>query len=221
MTPDDDAPELCSYVNLRRLIGVLSISLPLLCLTGLVITATELQSSISHCYFTNVRDVLVGVTIGISMFLITYRGYALIDNVITNITGIAGIALALCPCLCSYTNPELNLPAGYFNIDPHVSSGIHLVSSVIFFLLLAFNSMFLFTKTDPERAVTANKRKRNVVYIVCGLVMVVSMAIFAAFFLSMGKEKFDEVPIAFFLESLMLLAFGTSWLVKGETIFRD
>jgi hypothetical protein len=38
--------------------------------------------------------------------------------------------------------------------------------------------------------------------------------------LALGDE-FNNEPIAFTIESFMLFAFGISWLVKGETIFRD
>jgi hypothetical protein len=221
MAAEDDRQIIISYTNLRRLIGILGISLPFLCLIGLIITSTILQPSISHCYYTNVRDVFVGIMIGVSMFLITYYGYDPIDHVVTNITGTAGILLAICPCLFSYANPELNHLVGYLNFNPYLSNIIHIVCASIFFLLLAFNSIFLFTKTDPNVVKTENKKKRNVIYIVCGIIMIVLMLVLLFLHLIMGNVKFDETPIAFFIESLMLLAFGISWLVKGDTIFRD
>jgi len=208
-----------SYKNLRRLIGILGISLPFLCLLGLLITWTPLQPSISHCYYTNVRDVFVGIMIGVSMFLITYNGYDAIDDIITNITGIAGITLALCPCLFSYAHPELNQVIGYFNFNPYLSNDIHITCASLFFILLAFNSIFLFTRTDTT--ISVNKKIRNVIYVVCGLTMTALMIALAVIHYIMGDVNFDETPIAFIIESFILFAFGISWLVKGETIFRD
>jgi hypothetical protein len=218
---DEDKQIIISYKNLRRLIGILGISLPFLCLIGLAITFTQIQPSISHCYYTNVRDVFVGIMIGVSMFLITYYGYGPIDHIITNITGAAGISLAICPCLYSYAHPELNHLEGYFNFNPYFSNGIHITCASIFFLLLAFNSIFLFTKTDPNVIMTDNKKKRNAIYIGCGIAMILLMIVLMIFHFIMGNVKFDQTPIAFIIESLMLFAFGISWLVKGDTIYRD
>lgn len=207
-----------SYRRLRRLIGILGIALPFLCLLGLAITKEPLQSSISHCYHTNVRDVFVGIMIGVGMFLITYSGYEKIDDIVNNMTGVVGIVLALCPCLLTQ-NTSKNI--GYFNLNPYVSDAIHLACASGFFLLLAYNSIFLFTKSIDKRTMTRNKKKRNVIYRSCGIVMVALMAVLLALRLIVGEPEFDSAPIAFCIESLMLFAFGISWLVKGETIFRD
>jgi hypothetical protein len=217
----DDEPAIISYKNLRRLIGILGISLPLLCLAGLAISRTALEPSISHCYYSNVRDVFIGVMIGVSMFLISYYGYGPVDNIVTNITGGAGMALALCPCLFSYADPSLNRSVGFLNLDPYLSNALHLGCASVFFLLLAFNSLFLFTRTRDGEIVRDGKKKRNVVYVVCGVAMVALMIALVVIRLVLGDERFDSKPIAFAIESLMLLAFGISWLVKGETIFQD
>jgi hypothetical protein len=165
-----------------------------------------------------VRDVFVGIMIGVGMFLITYRGYEKSDDIVTNLTGVVGIGLALCPCLMSQ-NPNNNV--GYFNLNPYVSNAIHLTCASVFFLLLAYNSIFLFTKSTDRMAMTKNKKKRNAIYLACGIAMVVLILFLVVLRLALGEPKFDSVPIAFCIESLMLFAFGISWLVKGETIFRD
>lgn len=207
-----------SYKNLRRLIGLLGIALPFLCLLGLFITKTQLQPSISHCYYTNVRDVFIGIMIGVSMFLITYNGYDATDDTVTNLTGLFGIGLALCPCLISKGS---TIDVGYLNLDPIVSNIIHVSCAALFFILLAVNSIFLFTKTGKDtKVITPNKNKRNLIYITCGIVMIVLMLLLVVLSLALGDE-FNNEPIAFFIESFMLFAFGISWLVKGETIFRD
>lgn len=218
---ENEEPAIISYKNLRRLIGILGISLPFLCLLGLAITRTPLEPSISHCYYSNVRDVFVGVMIGVSMFLISYYGYGPIDNIVTNITGAAGIALALCPCLFSYGDPSLNERGGFFHLDPYLSNAVHLGCASAFFILLAFNSIFLFTRTKDKKPAEGKKRKRNLVYVSCGLAMVVLMLALVVIRLVLGDELFDSMPIAFAIESLMLFAFGLSWLVKGETLFKD
>jgi hypothetical protein len=156
--------------------------------------------------------------IGVSMFLITYNGYDRTDDIVTNITGICGILLALCPCLVS-NDPPGNV--GYFNLNPYVSNIIHLVCAASFFILLAITSIFLFTKTNDKKTMTKNKKKRNVVYIVCGIIMMVLMLILVVLRIILGKDIFESEPIAFTIESFMLFSFGISWLVKGETILKD
>ena len=83
------------------------------------------------------------------------------------------------------------------------------------FKLLAYMSVFLFTRSSGE--MTRQKIQRNKVYRVCGIVMAVSVL----------GIPFDEHPaIAFLkptllLETIALVAFGTSWLTKGELILKD
>lgn len=209
--------EVVSFKNLYYLVGVLGFSLPFLCLLGLLITSTALQPSISHCYYTNIRDVFIGTMIGVSMFLITYSGYQLIDDIVTNAAGVVGIGLALCPCL---NYPGTIDPVGYFNLKPLPSNAIHLLCASIFFLLLAVNSYFLFTKTKDKNNMTHEKINRNKIYRICGLIMF-GLMLLLIIIKAIMKDKFDDYPIAFCIESLMLFAFSFSWLVKGGMILKD
>ena len=80
--------------------------------------------------------------------------------------------------------------------------------AIIFFALLAYNSFFLFTKGSENP--TENKKKRNIIYKVCGIGMVSS-------FLFM-------IPVAIFnihggtwaIETIALAFFGISWLTKSD-----
>jgi hypothetical protein len=207
-----------SYKNLRRLIGILGIALPAICLTGFLFTGATLQPSISHYYYTNVRDAFIGIMIGVSMFLITYDGYTKVDDWITNFTGFFGFGIALCPCLY-LANPSMHV--GFFNLSSSVSNFFHLACAVSFFSLLAYNSIFLFTKTTVGEKMSSNKKKRNVLFVICGSVIFVSLVIMFILRLALGEPAFSSKPIVFVLESLMLTGFGVSWLVKGETMWRD
>jgi TRAP-type C4-dicarboxylate transport system permease small subunit len=209
--------KVASFKNLYFLVGILGFLLPFLCLLGLLITNTALQPSISHCYYTNVRDVFIGIMIGVSMFLITYSGYQMIDDIVTNTAGVVGIGLALCPCLNYQGATDL---VGYFNLNPIPSNAIHLLCASVFFLLLAINSYYLFTKTKDKNHMTKEKINRNKIYKICGLVMFGLMFILVILKLIM-KDKFDDYPIAFTIESFMLFAFSFSWLVKGGMILKD
>lgn len=207
-----------SYKNLRRLIGILGVSLPVICLAGLLLSKNPIQPSISHCYYTNVRDVFIGIMIGVSLFLVTYDGYNKIDDWITNITGVFGFGIALCPCVC-FSQTVTNV--GFLNLSQSLSNTIHLTCAILFFLLLAINSIFLFTKTRDRNSMTKDKKRRNMIFITCGIVIMISLAVLFLLRLILGESEFNNKPLVFLIESVMLIAFGISWLVKGETMWRD
>ena len=58
------------------------------------------------------------------------------------------------------------------HLTQSVSNKIHNVFAITFFLLLAYNSLFLFTKTTGE--MTPEKKKRNIIFRVCGIGMIAS-----------------------------------------------
>jgi hypothetical protein len=208
-----------SYRNLRRSLGILGILLPLVCFFGgLIISKLPLQQSISFYYYTNVRDFFVGFMVCMSVFLITYKGYGVIDNIVTSLSGIFGLGIAVFPCLFSETSI---ISVGFFQINSVISNIIHIICSIIFFFLLSFNSIFLFTRTDKTKPVTKNKKVRNIIYIICGIVILVSFTTLLILTLTLGQKLIIEKCIVFYFEAIMLSAFGLSWLVKGETIFRD
>jgi len=216
----EHGPLVVSYITLRRWIGVLGMALPLVCVAGGVLFAgTPPQRSISFYYYTNMRDFLVGLLAVVSIFFITYKGYEKKDNVVTWIIGLAGLGLAFFP-IRSAENPDA--PAGLFQIDPAISSGIHIASAGIFFFLLACNSIFLFTLSgDKNTPLSRNKRLRNAVHRTCGGLILVSLAAFAGLWLVLGKAAMNQSRWVLALQTVMLLAFGVSWLVKGRTLFRD
>ncbi len=93
----DDA--IISYKALRRLIGFLGMLLPIVLIIGGWIFAKDaIQQSISLYYYSNMRDFMVGILFLVGLFLMTYKGTLVIDNVITTITGIAGLSVAIFPC---------------------------------------------------------------------------------------------------------------------------
>jgi hypothetical protein len=89
-----------------------------------------------------------------------------------------------------------------------VSGWIHNISAAIFFLLLAYNSLFLFTKSSGE--MTDNKKKRNIIFRVCGIGMVCALVcIVPVSLLNIwgGTWAVEAVALAFF---------GVSWLTKSQ-----
>jgi hypothetical protein len=209
-----------SYMTLRKLIGILGVLLPFICiLGGFLFAGLPVQESISAYYHTNMRDFFVGLISGVSLFLITYQGHEIIDNIVTSLSGLAGLGIAVFPCLYSTTSTR---PLGIFQLEPATSNTVHLICASAFFILLALNSLFLFTLTKSKKIPkTKNKRTRNFIYRVCGLSMLISLiSLFFILFLA-DQEQVTQNSIILIFETIMLFAFGISWLVKGETLFKD
>lgn len=166
-----------SYMHLRALIGILGMSLPFMCCIWCCFyNGGLLPDSISMHYYTNFRDIFVGVLLAFSVFLITYKGYDLLDNVITVIIGISGIGTALFPC----KNPAVLERVSFLMLCNSTTSIVHYISAALFFVLLSFNSIFLFTKSKNGVQRKSRKYYRNTIYIACGstiLVALISMAI--------------------------------------------
>jgi uncharacterized membrane protein YobD (UPF0266 family) len=78
-------------------------------------------------------------------------------------------------------------------------------------------SYFQFTKGDTSKEI---KRKANKVYRMCGLVIVGSLALLAILMI-IDKSMVNSLRITYILESVMLLAFGVSWITKGKLLLKE
>jgi len=209
-----------SYKNLRTLIGILGMLLPVVCyFGGRWFAGLPLQRSISFYYHTNVRDAFVGLLVAVGMFMVTYRGYENIDNIVSHVIGAAALGIAIFPCLDAADPAKL---VGFFQIAPKASNTIHVSSAATFFFLLAINSIFIFTLSDKPKDQMGDKKKiRNKIYVACGVIILLCMATLIAIEFTIPEAVIDSLGIVFWVEAVMLNAFGISWLVKGEAIFAD
>jgi uncharacterized protein YacL len=206
-----------SYLTLRKLIGVLGILLPFACLFGgSLFQNSPVLDSISAYYHSNMRDILTGLLVGVSLFLLTYKGYELRDTLMAILSGITGLGIAIFPCASRFVPASA---VGVFQLTPPIAGYLHYGSSALFFLLLGINSYFLFTLGDKENW-TKSKSIRNTIYRACGLVIFASLLTLAILSMILGDELISTVW-TFVFETIMLMAFGISWLVKGETLFTD
>ena len=207
-----------SYLTIRRALGVLGILLPLLVfLCSQMAGPQALRVSISSYYFTNVRDMLVGILCALSMCLIAYKGYDRLDNAVSSVAGVFALGIAWFPA-CGESHQGADYLFRF--LDSDVVTAIHFISAGCFFGLLAFMSFFLFTKTGGKKKGN-NKNLRNVIYRVCGAVMMAALLGMLVVYLLPADLPLRAYNPVFWLETLALLAFGISWLIKGETLFQD
>jgi hypothetical protein len=185
-------------------VGVLGVGLPVvLSMEGFALCRCgEIQASISDYYSLRTRDVLVGTLFAVGWFLFTYHGYDRRDDIAGNLACVFALGIALFP-----------------NSGSPVVRRVHFFSATAFFSVLAYFSIVLFTKTAGHP--TSMKLARNVVYRVCGGVMLACIALIAVYFLFLQDTAVSGLKPVFWLESAALWAFGWSWFVKGETLLKD
>lgn len=204
-----------SYLALRKTIGFLGLLLPFILMIGgwIASGSFDVEPSISDYYYTKLGSVFVGTLSVVAMFLFAYKGYETADR----IAGFLGCVFALgvvffptAPC------PE---PEGYQKIFGY----LHFAFAGLFFTVLIFFSLVLFTKSSTSHRMTGRKKMRNTVYHVCGYIMIACILGIAVFSIWFDPEdcKVEDGDVTFWLETIALMAFGASWLVKGELILKD
>lgn len=213
-------PRLISYNTIRKTIGWLGILLPLAMISGnwLFGSCNIIQDSNSHYYYTVMGNLLTGILCAVAMFLIAYKGFEKIDHLATSFAGICALGIAMFP-----TNKSTMESPGCVVIDLSengLRNAIHIGSAAMFFITLAVISWFLFTKSRGPK--TKQKEKRNTLYRACGLTIVGAIALILLYWIFAEElRSFDKYKPVFWLEWVALIAFGLSWLVKGELILED
>jgi len=226
--PGDKPPEIISYYTMRRALGILGITLPLILVAGssLFGGCREVQGSISTYYHTNMRNIFVGFNCAVALFLFAYRGHDWMDNLAGYLGCIFVLGVAFLPCRLSNPDSFCVVPASAQN--PLVGK-LHNLSALLYFIILIVYSLFLFPKThmhvDTGEKMTMGrqKKKRNLVYYICGGIMVASLLLIIAYmgFLENLYPGLKGLHPVFWLESFVLFSFGISWLTKGQLILRD
>jgi putative copper export protein len=202
-----------SYLTLRKVIGLLGLALPFVLSFGaFVVFRQELQSSISYYYWTGMRDVFVGTLFAIGFFLLSYQGYERADNIAGNLACLFAVGVALFPTMQSDGAAGL----------PRFLSIVHFVCAAAFFGTLIYFCLVLFTKTKKRGRPTRQKVMRNRIYRGCGYLMAACILLTFVFFLVQPVYAvLAPYSPVYWLEAIAIIAFGVSWLVKGEAILKD
>lgn len=190
----------------RRLIGWIGLLLP----AFLVAIAIERDGiarwrsldSISAYYYTGAVAAFVGMLVSLALFLFTYRGFQnehnTADRTAACIAGFAALVVAFFPTAA---------PAG---IEPLTwwrpwTGVLHHIAAAVLFAMFAFFALWLFPlRADGKREMAGWRKK---VYVACGIVILACIA-WAAYEGKTGRQIFTP-------ESIALVAFSFSWLVKG------
>ncbi len=198
-----------SYLGLRKAIGIIGTALPFVLALGKVVLGSPgIQPSMSAYYYTKMGDVFVGSLCAIAVFLMSYRGYDIRDRVAGILACIFGVGIALFP----------TTEAGK---DITFVGRLHYLCAATFFLTLAYFSLMLFTETGSPGLETPQKLKRNTIYRVCGWTILACVAL-AALGGQLPKDSpWQKLDPLFWFEAAAVVAFGVSWLTKGEAFLKD
>lgn len=194
--------------SLRCLIGGLGMALPFIVAILSLVFGYGFPHSISATYF---RDCCIApfmIILGSAgILLFTYKGYDNVDNVLNSLAAVCAICICLFPC--ASTRAEL---IGTFQLPRQISGWIHNGSAAGFFGILAYNSLFQFTKGSNNP--TPNKLKRNIIFRICGVGMILSFVL-----LVLACNNIITIPYAIWtVEAIALFFFGVSWITKADCI---
>lgn len=201
-------------LRLRSCLGWLGMALPWIVLVQCLIYGYGFPDSISSTYYLAPTITPFMIILGASsILLISYKGYDRQDDIVCTLAGIFGLCICLFPCATKFLIPhwpDANIPTivGTFQLPQDMSSIIHNASAIIFFGILAYNSFFLFTKSSGE--MTDKKKKRNIIYRVCGVGML------ASFIFIIPVSIIGLWSGVWWIEAIALTFFGISWLTKSD-----
>lgn len=195
----------------RQVIGYLGLALPILLVQSIRLrpnAAADQWSgdSISAYYWTGAVSLFVGLLAALSLFLLTYRGYAneshKYDRGAAIVAGVAAALVALFP-----TAPPPGIAPTWWGDWIDVT---HTIAAITLFSMFAIFSLWLFRKTAPGEQPSADKRRRNTIYLLCGIAIVASMG-----WAVVARQSGHSI---FWPESSALVFFAWSWLVKGKAL---
>ncbi|MGN6803051.1 MAG: hypothetical protein ACTHJN_14205, partial [Ginsengibacter sp.] len=158
--------------------------------------------------------------------LLVYKGEQPIDYALSSIAGISALLMLLFPTsnLRDYNNTTKYDPVAVtFFTQSDFRPKFHYACAALFLVCLAIMALFVFTKSSqPPAGRTPNKRKRNRIYRICGVVMLVALCVaFAGFLNIIPPDFYDANHLTFWMETLSVEAFGIAWMVKGEIVLKD
>jgi len=202
----DHSAQIHSYLSLRKAVGWIGILLPFVLVLGhlIIFRGGKPLTNMSAYYHTGMRDLFVGAICAIALFLFFYRGYDRWDEISADLAGIFALGLVFFP----------TVEEGSWDWV----AWVHFSSAACFLVILALISIFLFTRGEEHP--TEMKRKRNLIYRACGIIMLLSLSSIEVFFLFFDGINSDS-GFVLIAETVTLVAFGISWLTKGGTLYQD
>lgn len=203
---------------MRRAIGYFGISLPivLIVLSFFSYFDTEVQPSISHYYYTNLRDIFTGTLAAVGLFMIRYKGHGnptfwKNDELLTNLAGFMAIGVALIPVNSEYDHQKI------YTLIPVIHEWIgwlHYAFAALLFGIFALLAINVFTLgQEDNQEIPVSTLNENNIYRFYGYTIIILMLLVPV---SENLRLFENSTLI--LEAMALFLFGTAWLIKGRAL---
>lgn len=208
--------------RLASLVGYVAIGLPII--IGIGGHIWGMRPTLSHFYYERIilGDFFVGCLVFIGTVMFAYRGWSQKVADLASIAGFSAYLVAIIPTMGWFIGED-----NAYLFAPYAAV-VHSLAAVMVFLILAWFCFFVFTRIEPHqiggdgRPLPA-KRMRNRWYNRAGWVILLS--ILTIFICNIWFAEWTERNnIVFYVEAVMLIAFGISWLLKGRasgTLLQD
>ena len=229
--PEPARPLVMSYLGVRRAVGVIGAALPPALVGAGWAAGVPVQDDMSSYYHTPLRDLFVGATCAVGVFLFCYRGHDRAENWTANVGCLAALGLAFCPIDANSAPPHQRTATGL----------AHTLCGGAFFLTLAAYSLVHFPRGADEE--DANDRaaaigsgrahgagadphapQRALIYRVSGAVILLSTLGMGAYLFLLpaaARAACDDWNALLFGEWVAVWAFAAAWLTKGRAIGAD
>lgn len=208
------------YLWQRRTIAIITFLMtPLSVLFGLIGADTNPAGwwySISDTYWSNSIFVMMWCISISSFFFITYKGYDVKDRIVNIITGIGLMFVLIFPSEnegiyeMGKTIPYFS-KIGLFQLPMNVSKIFHYTGALTAFFMMFINVTFLFTLGKDE--ISKQKKTRNIIYRVCGILIIIGIVAMIA-----GKLFIPIPNLTWIAELVILTACSLAWFIKGESL---
>lgn len=197
----------------RQLIGYIGLVLPIL----LILIALQRDGlgvwkeldSVSAYYYTGANPAFVGMLVALALYLLAYEGYKnesqWADRWCAIVAAVAALSVAFFPTAA----PKIDGLTTLTWWQPWVGV-VHFVSAAVLFGVFAVFSLWLFRKKAKGEETAPDKKSRNTIYLICGGIII-------ACILWTAYAGLNDRPI-FWPESIALIFFAISWLVKGYAL---
>ena len=193
-------PEINQY-TIKFLIGFVALSLPVVELVLSYGCITSISESYWYPYSHWTRNLFVGSLFGIAALLAGYNGTSPMQLLFGKVAAVAAVLISIFPCECGDKTHE-------------IVKGVHGASAGILFAVLAWFCWDFIerakTKLHDDRRTAA--QRRIVIYIACGVGMLVAIALFVIHFLTKDER------LVFWGETVGLVSFGISWLTASHKL---
>jgi hypothetical protein len=204
-----------SYLIMRVCIGVVGIALPFALIFGDLPLSNDqpaLRDSLSAYYFSGVRDCFVSILAVVAVFLVTYKVTEKnLDNLLSIVAGFGALAVALFPTgtpNSAVANTPLQDALGESFIQ-----AVHFAGATVFIGSLGVICYFFGVRegkrTHRPTARHSPRFWRNFHWS-CSAAIAVAIA-----FLPISAFVFEIRITLLVCEIVSVVAFGTSWLMKG------